>query len=107
LWAHDIAHGENFHDIIVEGDAKVCIDSIMGTAGVVPWKLQSLVANVEEVALSYNSCSFLWVCRTTNSLVHSLAKFASSQPSCFHSNNSNLLPSVHKAWIRDLNSLSV
>ena len=61
LWAHDIAQGENFHDIIVEGDAKVCIDSIMGTAGVVRWKLQSLVANVEEVALSYNSCSFLWV----------------------------------------------
>ena len=101
-WALEIALIENFRDIFVEGDAQICMSAINGPAIAILWKIQIIVFNVKLLAASFISCSFYWVRRDANCVAHSLAKFASSQLSCFHCNNSNLPPSVHETWLRDL-----
>uniref|UniRef100_A0A2N9HGL8 Reverse transcriptase domain-containing protein n=1 Tax=Fagus sylvatica TaxID=28930 RepID=A0A2N9HGL8_FAGSY len=101
-WALQLARLEKFLDIQVEGDAQVCINAINGHTADIPWKILQVISNVKVLAASFKSCSFVWVRRSANSVAHSLAKEASASPSCFHCNNSNLPPSVHEAWIRDL-----
>jgi ribonuclease HI len=44
-WALEIAILESFTDIIVEGNAKVCINAISVTPDKAPWKIQTLMAN--------------------------------------------------------------
>lgn len=105
-WALEIAILESFTDIIVEGDAKVCIDAVSVTPDKAPWKIQTLMANVFILVVNFNMCVFSWVHRNANSMAHNLAKFASLHPYVFSCNNSDVPPSVHEAWLRDLNSLS-
>ena len=51
---------------------------------------------IKVLALEFPSCSFCWVQRDANGMAHSFAKSASSLPSCFSCNSSNLPPSVHE-----------
>jgi ribonuclease HI len=102
LWAIELAKENNYLKILVEGDAKICIEVITEVAATIPWRILSLVNIIMVLALEFPSCSFCWVRRDANGMAHSLAKFASSLPSCFSCNSSNLLLSVHEAWIRDL-----
>uniref|UniRef100_A0A2N9I849 RNase H type-1 domain-containing protein n=1 Tax=Fagus sylvatica TaxID=28930 RepID=A0A2N9I849_FAGSY len=62
-WAIEIAKSENFQDIVVEIDTKVCIDAINGESARVPWKLFSLCINSKFLVLEFTSCSFHWVRR--------------------------------------------
>uniref|UniRef100_A0A2N9IQW9 RNase H type-1 domain-containing protein n=1 Tax=Fagus sylvatica TaxID=28930 RepID=A0A2N9IQW9_FAGSY len=62
-WAIEMAKSENFQDIVVESDAKVCIDAINGESARVPWKLLSLCINSKFLVLEFTSCSFCWVRR--------------------------------------------
>uniref|UniRef100_A0A2N9I7J7 RNase H type-1 domain-containing protein n=1 Tax=Fagus sylvatica TaxID=28930 RepID=A0A2N9I7J7_FAGSY len=62
-WAIEIAKSENFQDIVVESDAKVCIDAINEESARVPWKLLSLCINSKFLVLEFTSCSFRWVIR--------------------------------------------
>jgi hypothetical protein len=68
----------------VEGDAKLCLDAINGDGSNVTWKICTLVSNIKLLALSFNYCSFSWVCRDANNVAHSLAKFAASQPTSLY-----------------------
>ena len=105
LWALEIARDNCFSHILIEGDAKIYIEAFAEPEKV-PWRIQTLVSNIKCVALDFNVCSFYWVPRDVNALAHSFAKFASSQDFCFSCNSTNLPPSVHEAWIRDLLALS-
>uniref|UniRef100_A0A2N9IU76 RNase H type-1 domain-containing protein n=1 Tax=Fagus sylvatica TaxID=28930 RepID=A0A2N9IU76_FAGSY len=102
VWALQLASLEKLVDIQVEGDAQVCINAINGPTVDIPWKILPVISNVKVLASTFNSRSFVWVRQSANFVVHSLAKEASAFPACFHCNNSNLSPSVHEAWIRDL-----
>ena len=90
----------------MKSDAKICIETLVVEPEKVPWRIQTLVSNIKYVALDFNVCSFYWIPRDVNALAHSFAKFASFQDFCFSCNSTNLPPSVHKAWIRDLLALS-
>jgi hypothetical protein len=83
----------------MEGDAKVCIDSISQCNDSVLWKVMSLIFNVKCTTLMFFSCPFCWVQREVNKLAHSLAKFVSTQhvyPLCIPS---NLPPSAREALL--------
>ncbi len=67
-----------------------------------PWKIHTFVANVSSLVFNFNSCRFCWVGREANMVAHSLANFGSHLAVSFSCNISNLPPSVHTAWIRDL-----
>jgi ribonuclease HI len=102
LWALEIAVENKFTKIVVEADAKLCIDAITIETTSIPWRIHSLVHSLKVLAFEFSVCSFCWVRRDANGVAHSLAKFASSLNSCFSCNSSNLPPSVREAWIRDL-----
>ena len=101
-WALKIAQIEQFLDIIVEGDAKICFDPIHEGVDVAPWRIKSLISNVICLALCFAFCSFCWVKCDANGLAHVFAKFSSSQPFYRFCNSSNLSSSVHEVWFRDL-----
>ncbi len=104
-WALEIAILESFTDIIVEGDAKVCIDAVSVTPDKAPWKIQTLMANVFILVVNFNMCVFSWVRRNANSVAHNLVKFASLHSYVFSCNNLDSPFSIHEVWLRDLNSL--
>ncbi len=88
LWALELALMEDFHHIVIEGDAKLCFDAI-GDKSVTPWSIGSLIDNIGERSKLFFSCSFCWVRREANFVAHAIAKFASafsslSPPFCFN-----------------------
>ena len=107
LWAMKLAKKNNYLKILVEGNAKICIEAITEVVATIPWRILSLVNIIMVLALEFPTCSFCWVRTDANGMAHSLAKFTSSLPSCFFCNSSNLPPSVHEAWIKDLIACSL
>jgi hypothetical protein len=73
-WAINIAKSENLLDIWMERDAKICIDAIIGDALKIPWKINTLVSNIKDSALSFFACPLSWVSRFANFVARSLAK---------------------------------
>ena len=47
LWALDLALMEDFYNIVIEGDAKLCFDAI-GNKSVSPWSIGSLIDNIGD-----------------------------------------------------------
>ncbi len=101
-WALELALQEKYVNIIVESDAKFCIDALACPLYESCWKIRHLTAFSLDLALRFNSCIFNWAMRDANLVAHTLAKaaFSYSLP-CFCSKD-NLPPSVKEAWIRDL-----
>uniref|UniRef100_A0A2N9GPM4 Reverse transcriptase domain-containing protein n=1 Tax=Fagus sylvatica TaxID=28930 RepID=A0A2N9GPM4_FAGSY len=106
LWAVELALSEKYCNIIVESDAQLCIDALTGPGDAVDWKIRVLCSNTKLLALSFMSCSFVWVRRDANHMAHSLAKAAPFLTLPFHYNQEALPPSVLEAWRRDLLSVS-
>jgi hypothetical protein len=50
-----LAHAQHFLDIIVEGDAKVCIEAISQSTEAIPWpwRIMPLISNVKCLALNF------------------------------------------------------
>jgi hypothetical protein len=101
-WAMELAVEEQYLDIVVEGDAKVCIDAILGFPTNTPWKIYTFIANISSLVSLFHSCCFCWVGREANQMAHCLAKFGSHLTGSFQCNDSNLPPSLQEAWLRDL-----
>ena len=104
-WALELALAEGFINILVESDAKICVDALLGPLDKCPWKIRTVTEHSLELACLFPSCNFSWGRRDANQMAHALAKVA---PSCclpfsclFHS----LPPSVKEAWSRDLLAL--
>ena len=93
-WALELASAKKLSNILVEGDTKTCIDAIFGDAKIFSWKIISIVANVKSFSTIFSSCSFLWVKRDANEVAHTLVRFATTLPTCFSCNSSNLPTSV-------------
>ncbi len=106
LWALEIARAIHVMDIMVESDAKVCIDAFLGTTDYIPWKIQTLISNTRTLSLLFSSISVCWVSREANMVAHCLAKVAAPQAMSLLCNSSNLPPSVYEAWLRDMSFLA-
>lgn len=105
LWVLEIARAVHVMDIMVESDAKVCIDAFLGTTDYIPWKIQTLISNSRTLSLLFPFVSICWVNREANMVAHCLAKIAAPQAMSLLCNSSNLSPSVYEAWLRDMSFL--
>ena len=105
-WALEIAKLENFEHICIESDAKFCVDALNAPIDVYPWKILAPISLSLDLANNFSFCSFLWVRRDANHVVHVLAKVALSLNLPFSCNAISLPPLVKEAWIRDLLLLS-
>lgn len=95
LWTLELAHAQHFLDIIVEGDAKVCIEAISQSTEAIPWpwRIMPLISNVKCLALNFFfSYCFCWVRCDANVLAHLLVKFVFTQPIYPLCNPANLPP---------------
>jgi ribonuclease HI len=78
LWVLEIARALRMDDIVIEGDAKICIEAFHNTATFTPWKIQSLISNAQTLSLNFSFVAICWVKREANMVAHSLAKVAAS-----------------------------
>jgi hypothetical protein len=74
-WALELAIQENYLKVIVESDAKNCVDNLNGQPEEWSWKISSLCNDSLDFALRFVSCSFCWTKREANTMAHSLVKF--------------------------------
>ena len=75
-WALELVIQENYLKVIVESDAKNCVDNLNGQPEEWSWKISSLCNDSLDFALHFVSCSFCWTKREANTMAHFLAKFA-------------------------------
>ena len=100
LWALHLARGENWRMIIVESDAKICINSILDHIGCPQWAISSLVSDIWLLEKSFVSCLFFWVKRSGNAATHEAAKYTLQSFSSFSFYSDNLLASVTSVCLR-------
>ena len=101
LWALHLARGENWREIIVESDSKLCIDSILDHLGCPQWAISSVVSNIWLWANSFVSCLIFWVKRSGNAAAHEAAKYTLLSSFSFSSGPSNLPASMALACKED------
>ncbi len=102
----ELASLEKFRDIIIESDAKSCVDALLGDPQESLWKISFVCFDIHRLALKFVSCSFVWAKREANEVAHELAKLATPFPSPFICFQETLPPSVMEAWQRDVLSFS-
>ena len=96
------ARGENWREIIVESDSKLCIDSILDHSGCPQWAISSVVSDIRLGANSFVSCLFFfWVKRSGNAAAHEAAKYTLLSSFSFSSGPSNLPASMALACKED------
>jgi ribonuclease HI len=101
-WALNLAIEEGFERVIVESDAKNCIEDLSCPPEASSWRFNSLSSHSLELVSHFQSCYFHWVRRNANQTAHALAKVAFSLCLPFSCNQDCLPPSVKEAWLRDL-----
>ena len=82
-----------FLKIIVESDAKVCVDSLTCKAGVCPWNISALNAYSLELAVSFSTRVFGWVEREASQMA------ACSCQDCYLALSSFLLLQGHSSTL--------
>ena len=75
---------------MVEGDSKICFDSIAAKYQSVDWSISTLTNNIRSLAVLFVVCSFSWINRSCNGAAHAVAKLALGSSSPFCCNNGNL-----------------
>ncbi len=51
LWALELAQENRFPYVLMEEDAKTCIDAITAEPSKIPWKIFSIVTNIKNSLL--------------------------------------------------------
>ena len=91
--------------MILEGDSKICLESIAGKYQYVDWSISALTDNIRCLVKSFDACSFSWINRSCNGTAHAAAKLALVSSSPFCCNNDNLLTALQFACKVDCMSL--
>jgi hypothetical protein len=97
-WALELAILEGFQDIIIESEAKACIDALLSNPQETSWKISNLCFDIKTLALKFVACDFVWAKRGANEVAYELAKFATPIPSPFICFQETFPPSVMEAW---------
>ena len=100
-WAIELASLEDYQNFMVESDAKVCIEAILGAPQNTSWKINTLCFDINCLAHNFSSCKFAWIMREANMVAHELAKIVPS-PHLFICCLETLPPSVLDAWQRNV-----
>ncbi len=101
VWALELALSEKFAKVIVESDAKMCIEDLSYPTDTGYWKIRNFSIHTIDLISGFVSCNVHWVCRERNQVAHALAKAAFSLALPFCCSLDTFPPSVDKAWFRD------
>ena len=104
-WAVQLAISEGWSHVILEGDSKICLESIAGKYQYVDWSISALTDNIRCLVKSFAACSFSWINRSCNGAAHAAAKLALISSSSFCCNNGNLPTALQSACKVDCPSL--
>jgi len=58
LWALSLATAENWCNIIVEGDSKICFDALSKAEEPVNWSISSIIRDAVDMSVSFDNCEF-------------------------------------------------
>jgi hypothetical protein len=105
LWALQMEIEEDYHHVLMEGDAKSVIDALQKPSSPVDWFISIIVGDIRTLSRCFLNCTFSWTRREGNNLAHTIAKFASSL-SYFICNSENIPQILLNAWHLDVLSSS-
>lgn len=60
-------------NVIIKPDSKICHDAIHELIFPPPWKIASILANMQSLLVTYSYVSISWVPRLANMVAHSLS----------------------------------
>ena len=100
-WALNLADEENWSNIVVEGDSKICLDALSKAEEPSDWSISSITRDTAVLSVFFDNCKFCWVKRSLNSAAHSAAKYAISLKVGFLCNKYDLPPHILKACRQD------
>ena len=92
MWALSLVAAENWCNVIMEGNSKICFDEEPSN-----WSISSIIHDAADTSVSFDNCEFCWVKRSLNSAAHSAAKYAIALKVGFLCNNCDLPPPILKA----------
>ena len=70
LWAMQLAIQERWSSVIIEGDAKLCLEPLSHPNLIPSWLINTTISNICTLAASFESIKFSRVCRTCNAAAH-------------------------------------
>ncbi len=73
-WAVQLDKMEDWRDIIIERNSKVCVDVIFQDLDDGDWNIFVLCTDAKVLAADFSSCLFCWVKREAYMMSHTLAK---------------------------------
>ena len=73
-WALQLAKNENLAEIIIESDARVCVDTLNLVNVECNWNILTLCKDIHVLATDFFLCNFCWVKREANSIAYVLGK---------------------------------
>ena len=101
LWALSLATAENWCNIIVEGDSKICFDTLSKAEEPSDWSISSIICDATDMSISFDNCEFCWVKKSLNSVAHSVAKYVIALKVGFLCNKCDLPPPILKTYRQD------
>ena len=97
MWALSLVAAENWCNVIMEGNSKICFDALSKAEEPSNWSISSIIHDAADTSVSFDNCEFCWVKRSLNSAAHSAAKYAIALKVGFLCNNCDLPPHILKA----------
>ena len=85
LWAVHLAIQNRWYSVMFEGDLKIYFDAWNHSNQTPNWSIDTIICNIHSFSSYFTSCSFGWVCRSSNSVANVATRFAFNclQPFCF------------------------
>ena len=106
-WAIILAKNENWSNIVIKSDSKVCVDALVLEQVSCEWRIKVLCDNVKTLALEFSFCVFCWVNREANMIAHTLAKLVPLPSSPIVYFPKNLPGPLEETWFTDFLCLAV
>ena len=75
-WAISLVAKLEAENVIIETDSKICHDAIHELILSPPWRIASILADIQSLLVTYSNVSVFWVPRLANMAAHSLAKWS-------------------------------
>ena len=66
---------EEYQHVIMEGEAKLVIDTIQKSSSPVDWPISTCVGDIHILTSYFRNCNFPWTRQDGNNLAHIIAKF--------------------------------
>ena len=75
-WTIFLATKLEVDNVIIETDSKICHDVIHELILPPPWRITSILTDMQSLLVTYSNVSIFWVPRLANMAAHSLAKWS-------------------------------